>query len=212
MKPKYKLKGWVVVSVYLLSLGAILSSLFLLGKTLKASFYSEETLSYVYRGIIEDAVPVVNFNTDKIFKPFMVEDVTVLKQFYDKDADSSVQENALIFYQNTYMPNTGVLYGSTQKFDVVAVLDGTIMDVSNDEIMGNIVTIKHSNNLKTIYQSLGDVKVLVGDLVKQGDVIGTSGVNKIETTSENMLLFEVNNNGEYINPDTFYTINPEELS
>lgn len=212
MKPKYKLKGWVVVSVYLLSLGAILSSLFLLGKTLKASFYSEETLSYVYRGIIEDAVPVVNFNTDKIFKPFMVEDVTVLKQFYDKDADSSVQENALIFYQNTYMPNTGVLYGSTQKFDVVAVLDGTIMDVSNDEIMGNIVTIKHSNNLKTIYQSLGDVKVLVGDLVKQGDVIGTSGVNKIETTSENMLLFEVNNNGEYINPDTFYAINPEELS
>lgn len=212
MKPKYKLKGWVVVSVYLLSLGAILSSLFLLGKTLKASFYSEETLSYVYRGIIEDAVPVVNFNTDKIFKPFMVEDVTVLKHFYDKDADSSVQENALIFYQNTYMPNTGVLYGSTQKFDVVAVLDGTIMDVSNDEIMGNIVTIKHSNNLKTIYQSLGDVNVLVGDLVKQGDVIGTSGVNKIETTSENMLLFEVNNNGEYINPDTFYTINPEELS
>lgn len=212
MKPKYKLKGWVVVSVYLLSLGAILSSLFLLGKTLKASFYSEETLSYVYRGIIEDAVPVVNFNTDKIFKPFMIEDVKVLKQFYDKDADSSVQENALIFYQNTYMPNTGVLYGSTQKFDVVAVLDGTIMDVSNDEIMGNIVTIKHSNNLKTIYQSLGDVKVLVGDLVKQGDVIGTSGVNKIETTSENMLLFEVNNNGEYINPDTFYAINPEELS
>ncbi len=212
MKPKYKLKGWVVVSVYLLSLGAILSSLFLLGKSLKSSFYSEETLSYVYRGIIEDAVPVVNFNTDKILKPIMEEDVTVIKPFYDKDADNSKQENALIFYQNTYMPNTGILYGSTQKFDVVAVLDGTILDVTADEIMGNIVTIKHSNNLKTVYQSLSDVKVIVGDLVKQGDVIGSSGENKIETTSENMLLFEVNNNGEYINPDTFYTMKIEDLS
>ncbi len=212
MKPKYKLKGWVVVSVYLLSLVAILSSLYLLGKTLKASIYSDETLSYVYKGIFDDAVLVVKYDTDKIIKPYDDVNVKVIKRYYDKDADSSEQEESLIFYQNTYMPNTGILYSSDKSFDVLAVLDGTVVDITADEIMGNIVTVKHSNNLKTIYQCLNEVKVLVGDILKQGDVIGNSGINKIESSSENMLLFEVNNNGEYINPDVFYNMLPSELS
>lgn len=212
MKPKYKLKGWVVVSVYLLSLMAILSSLYLLGKTLKSSIYNDETLSYVYKGIFDDAIPVVKYDIDKIIKPFADDNVKVLKKYYDKDADNSTQEESLIFYQNTYMPNTGILYSSDKSFDVLAVLDGTVMDITADEIMGNIVTIKHSNNLKTIYQCLNEVKFFVGDIVKQGDVIGNSGINKIESSSDNMLLFEVNNNGEYINPETFYSMLPSELS
>ena len=53
---------------------------------------------------------------------------------------------------------------------------------------------------------------MTGDLIKQGDVIGTSGINKLESSSENMLLFEVIKGGEYINPDTFYNMKIEELS
>lgn len=212
MKPKYKLKGWVVVSVYLLSLMAILSSLYLLGKTLKNSIYNDETLSYVYKGIFDDAIPVVKYDTDKIIKPFADDNVKVLKKYYDKDADNSTQEESLIFYQNTYMPNTGILYSNKESFDVVSVLDGTVESVVADEIMGNIVTVKHSNNLTTVYQCLNEVHVITGDLIKQGDVIGTSGINKLESSSENMLLFEVIKGGEYINPDTFYNMKIEELS
>ena len=115
-------------------------------------------------------------------------------------------------YQNTYMPNTGILYKSTEDFDVLAVLDGTVTDITADEIMGNVITIKHSNGLSTIYQCLNEVNVLIGDLVKQGDVLGTSGTNKIDSSSNNMLLFEVINDGEYLNPETFYQMNPSELS
>lgn len=212
MKRKYKLKSWVVVCVYLLSLGAIVSSLYLVGKTLKASIYSDETLSYVYRGLIDDSVPVVKYESKTIIKPFDNKDVTIVKNFYDKDAESKNQEGALILYENTYMPNTGVLYGSKVAFDVVCVMEGTVEDITADEIMGNIVTIKHSNSLTTIYQSLNEVNVMIGSSIKQGDIIGTSGSNKVDSTNENMLLFEVEHNGAYINPENFYNMKIEELS
>lgn len=211
MKRKYRLKKWAVICVYLITLGAIVSSLVLVGKTLKASLYNDETLSYVYHGIFEDAKPVVNVTNDKISKPYDDQKVTIVKNYYDKDGEEQAQQSALIYYENTYMPNTGVLYGSDETFDVISCLDGTVEDITADEIMGNIVTIKNSNNLTTIYQSLNEVKVLVGDTIKQGDVIGTSGSNKIDSTKENMLLFEVSYNGEYINPETFYTKNINEL-
>lgn len=212
MKPKYRLKNWVVISVYTLAISAIVVSIFLLNRVLKESTYSDETLSYVYKGLLHDVIPVVNYQNNEIIKPFESEEVDILKSFYNKDADASVQEKSLIMYQNTYMPNTGVLYSSSQEFEILAVLDGTVADVVADEIMGNIVTIKHSNNLTTVYQSLNEVNVIVGDLIKQGDVIGTSGINKVESSSENMLLFEVINNGEYLNPEEFYNMNIKELS
>jgi stage II sporulation protein Q len=214
MKERYKLKSWVVVCIYLFSIGVIISGLFLVGKTLKSSIYSDDNLSYVYRGLINDPVPVIKTteSSSAIIKPYDSKDVTIIKNFYDKDTDNKTQENSLILYENTYMPNTGTLYGSKTTFEVHAVLDGTIENITADEIMGNIVTIKHSNTLTTIYQSLNEVKVMIGDTVKQGDLIGTSGSNKVESSSENMLLFEVENNGTYINPEKFYEMKLEELS
>ncbi|HHX33315.1 MAG TPA: M23 family metallopeptidase [Mollicutes bacterium] len=212
MKPKYKLKSWVVISVYIISIGAIVTSLFLIGKTLKeATAY--DNLSYIYRGIISNRdVPVIEYVNDEIFKPYENETVKVLKGYYDRSDDPKVQEKALIYYQNTYMPNTGILYSSNESFDVISVLDGKVEDVKTDNLIGNIVTIKHSNNLFTSYQSLNEVMVSVGDEIKQGDLIGTSGPNQITPDSENMLLFEVIYNGVNINPESFYQMNIKDLS
>ncbi len=212
MKGRLKLKSWVVASIYVFAVSAVITSFVLLNKVLKESVYSNETLSYVYKGIIDNPVPVVNYVENKVIKPYEKEDVEVVKNYYDKDADAKMQENSLIMYQNTYMPNTGILYKSNESFDILATLDGTVADITADEIMGNVVVIKHSNNLASVYQSLNEVKVLIGDLVKQGDVIGTSGSNKVESSSDNMLLFEVISNGEYINPDKFYEMNINELN
>ena len=212
MNKKYKLKGWVVFSVYAISIITIISSLYLVGKTLEGMIYSNESISYVYRGIIDDAVPVVSTTKSKKFiMPYQDENVKIIKNFYDKDSDNVTQENSLILYQNTYMPNTGVLYGSDHEFDVYAVLDGTIESINPDEIMGNIVRIRHSNNLITVYECLNTVNVLVGETIHQGETIGTSGINKIETSKENMLLFEVEYNGEHLNPNKFYEMNINDL-
>ena len=212
MKKKYKLKGWVVFSVYVVSIVTIISSLYLVGKTLQGMIYSNESLSYVYRGLIDDAVPVISTTKNKkIIMPYQDETVKIIKNFYDKDSDNITQENSLILYENTYMPNTGILYGSDNVFDVIAVLDGTIESVTTDDILGNIITIRHTNNLTTTYESLNNVDVIVGQAINQGDIIGKSGTNKVDSSTSSMMLFEVNFNGNNINPSKIYNKEINEL-
>ena len=212
MKKKYKLKGWVVFSVYVVSIVTIISSLYLVGKTLQGMIYSNESLSYVYRGLIDDAVPVISTTKNKkIIMPYQDETVKIIKNFYDKDSDNITQENSLILYENTYMPNTGIMYGSDNVFDVLAVLDGTIESVTTDDILGNIITIRHTNNLTTTYESLNNVDVIVGQAVNQGDIIGKSGTNKVDASTSSMMLFEVNFNGNNINPSKIYEKEINEL-
>jgi len=210
MKTDYKLKNWVVLCIYIVSIGAIISSVFLIGQTLRAT-NTPENQSYVQRDIINNDLPVVNYTNEKVIKPITV-DATIAKHFYDMHADRKIQEQSLILYANTYMPNTGILYSHTEEFEIISVMDGVVEDIKPDEIMGNIVTIKHSNNLKTVYQSLNEVNVTVGQELKQGDLIGTSGMNKIKTDSEHMLLFEVIYNSVNINPITFYEMDLRDLS
>lgn len=209
---KYRLKSWVVISVYLLAVGAIVSSLYLVGKVLKSSLYDGTNLSYIYHDLIRSTAVVNSSADEKIIKPFTLEEVSVVKGFYEKDAESKTQEQALIYYENTYMPNTGVLYGAKNSFDVISVADGTVESIVADELIGNIVTIKHTNNLISRYESINEVNVMVGDALKKGDVIGTAGENKIDSTYDYMLLFEVEHNGTFVNPENIFGMNVKELS
>ena len=118
---------------------------------------------------------------------------------------------SLIYYKNTYMQNTGVLYTNNERFDVVSVLDGTVTSITKDEILGNVVEIMHTNELITIYSCLNEVFVKVGDNVKQNDVIGNSGQVSIDKGYENALLFEVNYKGSIINPIEFYNYKISDL-
>ncbi len=209
---KYKLKSWVVISIYLLAVGAIVSSLYLVGKVLKSSLYDDTNLSYIYHDLIRSTAVVNSSADEKIIKPFTLEEVSVVKGFYEKDAESKTQEQALIYYENTYMPNTGVLYGAKNSFDVISVADGTVESIVADELIGNIVTVKHTNNLISRYESINEVNVMVGDALKKGDVIGTAGENKIDSTYDYMLLFEVEHNGTFVNPENIFGMNVKELS
>ena len=146
-----------------------------------------------------------------IVRPYMDETVTLTKGFYDSTRDESTNENAIIYYKNTYMQNTGALYTGNQQFDVVSVLDGTVTSITKDEILGNVVEVTHSNNLITSYQCLSSVNVKVGDAVSQNFVIGRSGSVEIDEGYGNALLFEVNYKGQIINPEDFYQMNPNEL-
>ena len=211
LKPVYR--SAAIICVYIVCLGAVIASIFLVGQTLRmAGIGVYENLSYV-TGITRDYQPVMNnVTSEEISKPFLSEEVTILRHFYDPAADPSVQINSIIQFQNTFMPNTGILYTSPNSFDVIAVLSGAVESITTDDIMGNIVTIKHSDNLRTVYQSLGEISVTVGDQLSQGDIIGQSGPNKVMTDTQNMLLFEVELHGRNINPEQFFEMNAEELS
>ena len=144
-------------------------------------------------------------------KPFLASNVEIAKNYYNTKDDENKQIGSLIYYKDTYMQNTGILYKSNESFDVVSTLDGTVTSITKDEILGNVVEISHSNNLITIYHCLNEVNVKAGDKVKQNDVIGTSGKVNIDDGYENALLFEVNYKGSTINPEEYYTMKEDML-
>lgn len=157
-----------------------------------------------------NVTPTIN-ETKSIIRPYTSKEVSATIPYYNIDGTNDEQAAALIYYEGIYMQNTGVLYTSNNQFDVVSILDGTVKNVKEDSLMGNIVEIEHTNNLTTVYQSLGEVKVSVGNKVSQGDVIATSGQNKITTDTSNALHFEVFYKGEVFNPEEFYLLDYNEV-
>lgn len=157
-----------------------------------------------------NVTPTIN-ETKAIIRPYTSKEVSATIPYYNIAGTNDEQAAALIYYEGIYMQNTGVLYTSNNQFDVVSILDGTVKNVKEDSLMGNIVEIEHTNNLTTVYQSLGEVKVSVGDKVSQGDVIATSGQNKITTDTSNALHFEVFYKGEVFNPEEFYLLDYNEV-
>ena len=207
-----KLKKFVLPTIYTIAIASVFVSIILIGRTL-SSYTKEDINSYVVNALLdEETTPVMNFTNDKAVKPYTAEDVVISKNFYEMDADEETQQKSLIYYENTYMQNSGVLYSSENPFDIVAVLDGKVAEIKEDEILGNVLVIDHGNELKSTYQSLNDIQVKVGDEVKQGDIIAQSGENKLNNSSKNSLLFEVYNKGQLINPEKFYEMDLKTLA
>lgn len=162
---------------------------------------------YTVSEIKEKIFPVINeVDEKKPMKPFLEETVSKTKDYYKKEDSEDVQINSLIYYEKTYMPSTGILYSSDEKFEVVASYDGKVIKVSEDNILGKFVVIEHINGYKTTYYSLSDVAVSEGNEVVKGDPVGSSGSNKIEGSLNNNLLFETYHDGYLMDPEDFYNI------
>lgn len=206
-----KLKGYVLPTLYVIILMLIFGTVSVVTTLFK------NNPNYLYSiGILKNVgtTPVVNVDgalSDGIIKPYTSDKVKIEKYFYDVNDSEENQQKALIYFQNTYMKNTGVLYNSDEAFPLVMVLDGTVLNVKKDEVLGNVVEIEHNTNLRTIYYSVGDIDVKAGDVLSQGEEIGTSGTNNI-SKSKNNLLFEVYYNGTLINPEEFYKMDPSTLN
>ena len=202
---KRKLKDWVLpVLGIIVLIGTVLC--FYLFNRIK-TFGKVDDNVYVTDALMDESISVnkeVESPKKTIIKPYDAEGVEIDKYYYKKDDDEGRQQSSLIKYQNIYMPNTGVLYSSANEFEVKVVLDGKVTSVKEDNILGNVIEIEHSNSLITVYQSVKDVKVKVGDVVKQGDVIALSGPNKLEGDMDNYLHFEVYKDATLIDPLEFF--------
>ena len=205
---KRKLKDWVIPVLSIIVLAGAILCYYLISNLLNYNVTND--LSNVTDTIIDNSTEVnkeiPNGEVDLPVKPFSANDVSISKGFYQKDADESTQQKSLIKYENIYMPNTGILYSSDNAFDVMATTDGTITKIQEDKILGKIIEIQYSNNLITVYQSVDNVAVKEGDKVSKGDIIATSGSNKLNDEKANCLHFEVYKDGNLINPEDFYNI------
>ncbi len=197
-----KLKDWVIPTLGIIVLIGAIILYYILGRVLNYDLVPEDT--YVTDALIDNTIEVQQEIESSISKPYNSQDVKISKYFYLEEDEESKQQQSLIRYENIYMPNTGILYSSSKEFDIISILDGKVTSVKEDEILGNIIEIEHSNNIVSIYQSIKDVQVKIGDQVKQGDVIAKSGSNKLENEQDNCLHFELYKDGTLINPEELY--------
>ena len=210
-----RLKKSVVYVLYGLAFLFMIGGLFYIDNS---SDYKESSNDEEYRYVSEDVVDdeediPVNVIEDKstIIRPYTSDGVKILKNYYSINDDETTQENSLIYYNDTYMPSSGISYGDDDVFDVVAILDGEVVEVKEDDILGNVITIKHDNGIMTSYQSINEVVVKKGDKVKQGNIIAKSGTSNISTDLGNHLYFELMINGVNVDPEDYYDKNIDEI-
>lgn len=200
---KKRLKDWVIPALALFILSGLLLLYYLLSNIVNTNLVPGDT--YLTDILLEqqNTIEVNKEIKTNIIKPYKGENISISKYYYNSNDEETRQQQSLIKYENIYMPNTGVLYSSDTEFEIVAILDGKVTSIKQDDILGNIIEIEHSNNIVTIYQSVKNVNVKIGDIVKQGDLIALSGSNKLENEKENCLHFEVYKEGNLTNPEEF---------
>lgn len=215
---KRKLKGYVLPAIYFVVLGVMVVSItFLSQSLLEKQKMNDEDYNYSKSVFEESENNPTNTEVDttteiKIVRPYTSDKVTVTKEFYNKDESVENQEKALIFYENTYMPNTGILYGSDEKFDVIAILNGTVKEIKEDEILGQMITIECDNKITAVYYTLGEIKVNEGDQITQNQVIATSGTSNIDSSKAESLLFETYIDGVLTNPNNLFDKSISEIN
>lgn len=133
-------------------------------------------------------------------------DMGVIMNYYNENGSAEEKQAALIEYNNQFTPHIGVDYANkadnTKSFEVLAALSGKVTVAEQNTVNGYEVEIQSPNGYVTVYQSLDNVKVKVGDTVKQGDVIAMAGRSEVEKDEGVHVHFEVRNNGQTVDPST----------
>ena len=198
-----RLKKSVIYGGYVLAFLFVVGIIYLVEQSLPKPKLESDDTNYVTDTIIDNPVPVVAEST-KIIRPYTDEDIKILKQYYNYKGDEVTQQNAIIVYNNTYMQSSGVCYGKENTFNVVAIADGTVTDIKDDNMLGKIVEVRHTNNLISLYQSLSEISVEKGQNIKSGEIIGLSGTSNLNKNLSNHLYFELIVNGITVNPEEYY--------
>ena len=200
MKKRLVLKPFVIPTLYSIFAIVVIVSLFLSIEVID----EKDNVTYVSGAILDEYVPVVNVAEEKVMKPFTDETVIVSKNYYDYKANDEEQTNSILYHENTYIQNTGINYQSENTFDVISILSGEVIEVEEKELLGKSVTIRHDNQLISVYQSLDNITVKKGDKVTTGQVIAKSGSCDLITDSKNNLHFELYVNGTIADPENYY--------
>lgn len=213
MKMK-RIKPLVIPMIYGVCVIAFLFCMYFAGKLSNNFLFKDKNVTNYVDGEIvseyDNDIPVVS-TSSIIVRPYLDSNVSIYKTFYDYQDEISNQENSIILYEGTYMQNSGVDYTSDISFDVISILDGTVINVYENEILGTSIEIRHNNDLISVYQSLSDVTVKEGDNVIQGQILAKSGLSNINRELNNHLHFELYYKGTIVNPEEYYNKSVDEL-
>ncbi|GAA0468580.1 M23 family metallopeptidase [Alkalibacillus silvisoli] len=150
----------------------------------------------------DEAEPVVADQEELVLPVLLGDRTEIITNFYDVEASAEDQEDALIFYNNQYYQSQGVDITSSdgEPFEVIVSLSGTVVEVKDDDLLGQTVEVEHGEERMTVYASLSEVEVEEGDELSQGDNIGLSGENVYSESDVSKVHFQLIEDGEPVNP------------
>lgn len=204
---KRRLKGFVFPLFSAVLFSILLITIISLNKTNKEGVIDDVDYTYSNDSIVSKTVPVLS-EEDIIIRPYQSDKISIYKKFYDGENN---KEDAIIYYNDTYMQNSGIIYNSDNEFNVVSILDGEVIEVKKDDLLGYVVEIKHSNNLISSYEGMKSINVKKGDKIKQDTLIGKSGEIDLDVNLKNALLFELIKDGKYVNPENYFDKKAKEI-
>ena len=201
-----------IPSIYVGVIGVMVVSCLLVVSGVKNFLNERKDYDYTLDKVfIKDTIPVSKNENNMIIKPYTNDKVKVYSYFYDFEGDTKKQLDSLIYYENTYMQNNGVDYSNDEEFDVVSILDGEVISIEDNAIYGKVVTIKHNDNLKSVYSNVKNVLVNVGYKISQGEIFASSDTYKVDTKVKSLLHFEVYYKDNAIDPENLYTMSVSDL-
>lgn len=207
---KYRFRKPAIIVISTLCFAILILGVAIINTSMNQVSLQIPDYDYVTDTILNEEEPVAN-TKNIIMRPYNNSEVKILKDFYERNDTEENQENSLIFYDSTYMPNSSIAYGGIDSFDVVSILDGTVIKVSEDNLLGNIVEIEHTNKIISVYQSVSEVAVKENQVVKQGEVIAKSGESNLNLSLKKHLLFELIVNSNIVNPEDYFNKNVENI-
>ncbi|MBS4175436.1 M23 family metallopeptidase [Bacillus sp. FJAT-49736] len=204
-------KRWVYPAVYLVCAALLITGIFWYQSRSNES--AKDNFSYRgdgYVGKKEYKNPATEVTkTLENFK-WPVKDASsakVVKDFYDSKASKEKQEAAILVYNgNQYQPNRGIdlAMKDGKDFDVVAAMSGTVTKVNeSDPLLGNVIEIEHEKGVITVYQSVKNIQVKVGDIVEQGKTIAKAGTSQLNEKAGTHVHFEIRKDNAYLNPNSY---------
>ena len=105
-----------------------------------------------------------------------------------------------------YRFHEGLDFAAKTGTDVKAAAKGKVTEVTEDPYRGVTIIIEQGVDWSTKYTGIGKAKVVKGQSVKSGDIIGTVGKNTGDI-KESHIHFALINDGKLINPTPYFDFN-----
>lgn len=201
-------KRWVFPAIYIASAAIILTAVlwYQTSSNNATDKYDYKSTDIAGKKFKQPSIEV-NRSLENFAMPVKnAEQAVIEKKFYDFSGKKADQESALVVYNNTYVPNTGIdiTMKNGETFDVVAALSGKVTRVEEDSLLGNVIEVEHDKGVVTQYESVKDVKVKVGDKVDQGQTIAMAGQSSFNEKAGTHVHFEIRKDGVAVNPQEFF--------